>query len=124
MENNYQSIELTVKLVAKTGLFFACVDGEYSESEKIFIENYINNLAKVGPVDEVKEMLENALNVRFTLDEVIADTRERLGYVPEPEDKKAIVMSMFNFIQHVITADGVEHPNEVEALQKWAEALV
>jgi hypothetical protein len=33
-------------------------------------------------------------------------------------------MSMYNFIQRVITADGVEHPNEVEALQKWAEALV
>ena len=108
MENNYDSIELTVKLVAKTGLFFACVDGEYSESEKIFIENYINSLS----------------NVRFTLDEIVADTRQLLGYFPEVEDKKAIVMSMYNFIQRVITADGVEHPNEVEALQKWAEALV
>ena len=124
MENNYDSIELTVKLVAKTGLFFACVDGEYSESEKIFIENYINSLSKVGPVDEVKDMLQNALNVRFTLDEIVADTRQLLGYFPEVEDKKAIVMSMYNFIQRVITADGVEHPIEVEALQKWAEALV
>ena len=64
------------------------------------------------------------MNVRFTLDEIVADTRQLLGYFPEVEDKKAIVMSMYNFIQRVITADGVEHPNEVEALQKWAEALV
>lgn len=124
MENDYKSIELTIKLVAKTGLFFACVDGTYADSEREFIENYINNLSKVGPVDEVKEMLENALNVHFTLDEIVADTRQLLGYFEQPEDKQAIVMSMFNFIQHVITADGVEHPAEVEALKQWAEAIV
>ena len=124
MEENYQSIELVVKLMAKTGLFFASVDGEYSQSERIFIENYINSLSQVGPVDEVKDMLQNSLNMRFTLDEIIADTRQLLGYFNEPEDKKAIVMSMYNFIQQVILADGVEHPAEKDALLKWANALV
>jgi len=80
MEENYQSIELVVKLMAKTGLFFASVDGEYADSERIFIENYINQLSKVGPVDEVKDMLENALNQHFTLGEIIADTRQLLTY--------------------------------------------
>ncbi len=124
MEEKYQSIELVVKLMAKTGLFFASVDGEYSQSERIFIENYINSLSQVGPGDEVKDMLENALNTRFTLDEIIADTRQLLGYFPEVEDKKAIVLSMYNFIQQVIQADGVEHPAEKEALLQWANALV
>ncbi|MBO5539975.1 MAG: TerB family tellurite resistance protein [Muribaculaceae bacterium] len=124
MEEKYQSIELVVKLMAKTGLFFASVDGEYSQSERIFIENYINSLSQVGPVDEVKDMLENALNTRFTLDEIIADTRQLLGFFPEVEDKKAIVLSMYNFIQQVIQADGVEHPAEKDALLQWANALV
>ena len=124
MEEKYQSIELVVKLMAKTGLFFASVDGEYSQSERIFIENYINRLSQVGPVDEVKDMLENALNTRFTLEEIIADTRQLLGYFPEVEDKKAIVLSMYNFIQQVIQADGVEHPAEKDALLQWANALV
>ena len=113
-----------MKLMAKTGLFFASVDGEYSQSERIFIENYINSLSQVGPVDEVKDMLENALNTRFTLEEIIADTRQLLGYFPEVEDKKAIVLSMYNFIQQVIQADGVEHPAEKDALLQWANALV
>ena len=124
MEEKYQSIELVVQLMDKTGLFFASVDGEYSQSERIFIENYINSLSQVGPVDEVKDMLENALNTRFTLDEIIADTRQLLGYFPEVEDKKAIVLSMYNFIQQVIQADGVEHPAEKDALLQWANALV
>ena len=124
MEEKYQSSELVGKLMAKTGLFFASVDGEYSQSERIFIENYINSLSQVGPIDEVKDMLQNSLNMRFTLDEIIADTRQLLGYFNEPEDKKAIVMSMYNFIQQVILADGVEHPAEKDALLKWANALV
>ena len=124
MEEKYQSIELVVKLMAKTGLFFASVDGEYADSERIFIENYINQLSKVGPVDEVKDMLENALNQHFTLDEIIADTRQLLTYFAQPEDKQAIVMSMASFIEQVILADGVEHPAEKEAFLNWANALV
>lgn len=124
MEQNFQSIELVVKLMAKTGLFFASIDGEYSQSERIFIENYINSLANMGPIDEVKEMLENALNVRFTIDEIIADTRQLLSYFPSVADKQAIVLHLYDFIQRVIMADGVEHPAEKEALVQWANALV
>ena len=124
MEENYQSIELVVKLMAKTGLFFASVDGDYSPSEKEFIESYINKLASVGPVDEVKEMLENSLNVRYTLDEIIAETKQLLNYFSQPEDKQAIVVSMANFIEQVIMADGVEHPEEKQAFLQWANALV
>jgi hypothetical protein len=124
MEENYQSIELVVKLMAKTGLFFASVDGEYADSERTFIENYINQLSAVGPVDEVKDMLENALNQHFTLDEIIDETRQLLTYFTQPEDKQAIVMSMANFIEQVIRADGVEHPAEKQAFLAWANALV
>ncbi len=124
MEENYQSIELVVKLMAKTGLFFASVDGEYADSERTFIENYINQLSAVGPVDEVKDMLENALNQHFTLDEIIDETRQLLTCFTQPEDKQAIVMSMANFIEQVIRADGVEHPAEKQAFLAWANALV
>ena len=124
MEEKYQSIELVVKLMAKTGLFFASVDGEYADSERTFIENYINQLSAVGPVDEVKDMLENALNQHFTLDEIIDETRQLLTYFTQPEDKQAIVMSMANFIEQVIRADGVEHPAEKQAFLAWANALV
>ncbi len=110
--------------MAKMGLFFASVDGEYADSERTFIENYINQLSAVGPVDEVKDMLENALNQHFTLDEIIDETRQLLTYFTQPEDKQAIVMSMANFIEQVIRADGVEHPAEKQAFLAWANALV
>ena len=124
MQDNYQSIELVVKLMAKTGLFFASIDGEYAQSEREFIENYISSLANVGPIDEVKDMLQNSLNVHFTLDEIIADTRQLLDYFPQGEDKQAIVLSMAHFIEQVILADGQEHPAEKEAFEQWANALV
>lgn len=124
MQDNYQSIELVVKLMAKTGLFFAGIDGEYAQSEREYIENYISSLANVGPIDEVKDMLQNSLNVHFTLDEIIADTRQLLDYFPQGEDKQAIVLSMAHFIEQVILADGQEHPAEKEAFEQWANALV
>lgn len=124
MEQNYKPIELVVHLMAKTGLFFAALDGVYAPSERAFIENYINRLASVGPVDEVRQMLQNSLNLRFTLEEIVADTRQLLNYFPSPADKRAIVLAMYNFIQKVIMADGVEHEREKEALAQWANALV
>ena len=123
MEQNTQAIELVVKLVAKTGLFFSCVDGEYADSERQFIENYLSQLSKVGPIDEVEEMLRNALHNHFTLDEVVADTKALLAQFDRPGDRQMVIMSLYQFIDKVIKADGVENPDERQALIDWAKAL-
>ena len=123
MDKELRAIEIVVNLVAKTGLYFGCVDGNYDESERRFIENYIGQLSRVGDVSEVQAMIEHALDQHFTLEEIIADTKELLASFDEPTARQAIIMSLFQFIDAVIKADGVEHPAEREALIKWAEAL-
>lgn len=123
MEQNYQPIALTIRLMTKLGLYFAAVDGEYSQSEYIFIDNFINRLSQVGPVDDLRDMLNNALNTVYTLDEVVADTRQLLDCFESGEDKKAIILALANLIQGIIMADGTEHPNERQALLNWAQAL-
>lgn len=123
MEQDIKAIELIVKLVAKTGLYFSCVDGVYDDTERKFIENYIGQLSRVGDASEVKQMIEHALDQHFTHDEIVANTRELLSRFPSPNDRHAIVMALFQFVDSVIKADGVEHPAETEALIKWAEAL-
>lgn len=120
---DYRPIELVVKLMTKLGLYFASTDGEYSQSEYFFIDNYINRLSRLGPVDELRYMLNNALNTRYTHDEVVADTRQLLDCFDTPADKQAIVVALANFSQKVILADGVEHPGETQALMNWLQAL-
>ncbi|MBQ1724246.1 MAG: TerB family tellurite resistance protein [Muribaculaceae bacterium] len=120
---NTQAIELVVKLVAKTGLYFSCVDGEYADSERQFIENYLAQLSKVGPVDEVQDMLRKALYNRFTLEEVVADTKALLAQFDRPLDRQSIIMSLFQFIDKVVKADGVERGEEKSAIIAWAKAL-
>ena len=123
MEQNYSAIEQTIKLVAKTGLFFASLDGEYSQAERNFIENYKNRLAQVGPMNEVQHIFDTIWDHPVTLQEVINDTRSLLAMLPAPGDKQAVVASLANYIQHVIWADGTEHPAEREAAITWLNAL-
>jgi len=112
-----------MKVVAKTGLFFSCIDGEYADSERQFIENYINELAQYGGVDEVKALLENPMEKHYTLDEVVADTRELLESIESPADRRAIAITLADFIGQVVLADGVERPAEREAFIKWADSV-
>ena len=123
MDKDLKAIELVIGLVAKTGLYFSCVDGCYAESEKRFIENYIGQLSRVGDVSEVKDLLEHATDRHFTLEEIVADTKALLASFDSGEDRQAILLSLYNFIDNVIKADGVEHPAEREALLHWLEAL-
>lgn len=123
MEQNYSAIEKTINLVAKTGLYFASVDGDYSQAERNFIENYKARLSQVGPMNEVQYIFDHVWDHPVTLQEVINETRELLDMMPAPADKQAIVASLAGYIQHVIMADGVEHPDEREALITWMNAL-
>ena len=118
-----QAIEQTIRLVAKTGLFFASLDGEYSQAERNFIDNYKNRLAQVGPVSDVQHTFDTIWDHPITLQEVINDTRALLDLLPTVGDKQAVVASLANYIQQVIWADGSEHPAERDAAINWMNAL-
>ncbi len=123
MEQNYQAIEQVVRLAAKTGLYFASVDGNYSAAERQFIENYKNRLAQVGPVSDVQNIFDQIWQKPVSLSEVINDTKSLLQLMPTAADRQAVVVTLANYIQRIIMADGMEHPAEREALNTWLKSL-
>lgn len=115
-------IEKVIKLVAKTGLFFAHADGEYDVREKKFIDGFIDKLAQIGPVDEVKAELEVSLAKAYTLDEIVAETKDLLVSFNMPE-QDVIKLTLRQFVANVINSDCVEKKAETELFRDWIKAL-
>ena len=122
MENE-NTLELVIKLVAKTGLFFAKVDGNYSMRERAFMKSYIDQLVQSGGTeDEVRTLLGDIERRSITLDEVVADTRELLSQLSE-NDARIVKLMLYSYINDVVKADGDDCPAEKEAFVAWSKAL-
>ncbi|MBM6993449.1 MAG: hypothetical protein I3J02_09340 [Prevotella sp.] len=112
-----------VRLMAKTGLFFANADGNYAASENRYLDKFIANIEGVGDLeDELREEIKQSLNQKFTLDEVVDDTRELLNGFSATE-QKAILHALHSFISDVIRADEKLHPLEKENFKAWEKAF-
>lgn len=116
------AISKVIMLAAKTGLFFAKADGNYNVAEKQFIESFIDKLAAIGPVDEVKDSLEGLLQRPLTLDEIEADTDSLLNEFNGLE-RMLVRATLTQFVQRVIAADGQKHEKEVELFEAWQKAI-
>ena len=117
-----EAISKVIMLAAKTGLFFANADGNYNVAEKQFIESFIDKLAAIGPVDEVKDSLEGLLQRPLTLDEIEADTDSLLDEFNGLE-RMLVRATLTQFVQRVIAADGQKHEKEVELFEAWQKAI-
>ncbi len=115
-------IEKVIKLVTKTGLFFAHADGVYDVREKKFINSFIDKLAEIGPVDEVKAEIEGSLTKTYTLEEIVAETKDLLKDFNEPE-QDVIKLTLRQFVTNVINSDYVEKKAESELFETWKKAL-
>ncbi len=118
-----KAIEKTIKLLAKVGLFFAKADGKYTDKEENFIAKFIDRLA--GDGDDRKEaeaLLEGYLDKTFTLDEIIADTKDLLSGFNETE-QGVITLMLNGFIDQVIEADGKESAAELKNYEAWQKAI-
>lgn len=112
-----------IKLVAKTGLFFANVDGEYDTKEREFIENFIANIEEVGSIeDELKYDVKDTLNHTYTLDDIVSDTKALIdGFNDEESD--AILKTLNAFVTNVIKADGKVVDEEATTYNEWRAQL-
>lgn len=117
-----EAISKVIMLAAKTGLFFAKADGQYDVAEKQFIESFIDKLAAIGPVDEVKESLEGLLQRNITLEEIDADTDSLLAEFSGLE-KMLVRATLTQFVQRVIQADGQKHEKEEALFEAWKAAI-
>ena len=106
-------------LVARTGVFFANCDGEYDKLEDKFISEFILQMIKDGI--EVEDSLKELIDIKSekcTIDDVINSTKELLNQV-DGEERTQIVDMLKDFIEKVINADGVVHPNEEKYVEQW-----
>lgn len=112
-----------IKLVAKTGLFFANVDGKYDAKEREFIENFIANIEEVGSIeDELKYDVKDTLNHTYTLDDIVSDTKALIdGFNDEESD--AILKTLNAFVTNVIKADGKVVDEEATTYNEWRAQL-
>ena len=118
-----EKIIQVVKLTAKTGLFFASVDGIYQERERQYIDDYVSGIEQIGDITpELKEEVYEALNRKFTLNEIILDTRNLLDGFHEVE-RLSILKGIRSFITKVMNVDGHVHPLEHENYKLWKLAF-
>lgn len=112
-----------VKLMAKTGLYFAHCDGNYSQSEKDFLEAYVSGIEMIGAIDdEVKQSVYSTFDSTYTLEEVVNETEDVLeGF--EPKDRGTILTEMKHFINKVIRLDEKLNTKEQAEYEKWKAAL-
>ena len=120
---NLKTLEQVIKLVAKTGLFFAKVDGEYTEREQAFMQAYIDKLVEAGGTpEEVQAIIGDMENQPITLDEVIADTHALLNSLP-PNDARIVKIMLFSYVSDIVAADGEDCPAEKAAFDAWNQSL-
>ncbi|MBR1541566.1 MAG: hypothetical protein IJ628_03015 [Bacteroidaceae bacterium] len=118
-----EPIEKVIKLVAKTGLFFAHADGKYDAREKRYIQYFIDKLSEIGPVDEVLEKeITGSLNKEYSLQEIVDETKDLLKNFNEPE-QDVIKLTLKQFVTNVINSDCVENNAEKENFNAWQKAL-
>lgn len=100
-----EKLENVVRLMAKTGLFFANCDGQYAQPEKDFIEGFIAQIEQIGTIDEtLKKEVTGAIDRKYTLEEIVRDTQEVLeGF--NRDEQKAILLTIDAFVAKVIKAD-------------------
>lgn len=106
-------------LIARTGVFFANCDGEYDKLEDKFISEFILGMMDRGI--EVKDSLKELIDIKSekcSIDDVINSTKEFLNEVNEDERPQVVDM-LKDFIEKLINADGVIHPNEAKYFEQW-----
>ena len=113
----------TIKLMAKTGLFFANSDGNFAERERDFLENFVGGIESVGDIsDELKAEVKDTLNHSYDLDGIVKETLQLVeGF--NDDERKAILITTSLFIRKVILSDTRVESKERENYELWKKAV-
>ena len=111
--------QLLLQVIMELGKFFMMCDGETDEREVKFINDYKGQLIKQGEAtQEQLQAIEAAMPDSITFDYLIEQTQKLLGYATE-EEREALRNELSSFIEKVIMADEVLHPNEEKYFEEW-----
>lgn len=118
-----ETLVKVVKLMAKTGLYFAHCDGDYSQSEKDFLESYVSGIEMIGSIDdELKQSVYSTFDHTYSLDEIVGESREVVDVFPA-DQRQVILKEMLHFIEKVICIDKKIDTAERTEYMKWKAAL-
>ncbi len=118
-----EKIVSVVKLMAKTGLFFAHADGSYQRAEKRYIDNFVSGLNQIGDLDDaLRNEVTDTLHHTYTFEEIVADTKALVADFSDKE-RGAILRSIKGFINKVIRADSKVDSAERVAYEQWKAAF-
>ena len=118
MEQKKQQL---IKLVMELGSFFSNCDGDFDEREAAFIDNYIDKISHVeGIIKEDLYSIKESVHNMPDMDYLIQET-EKMVNVVEEREKIPLLRTLSYFINGVIEADGLIHPNETKFYQKWKD---
>jgi hypothetical protein len=104
-------------LVAKTGVFFAQCDNDFSIEENQVIESYLKNIDKMGVSG-----LDKSCAKGLTIDKIIEETNAYSAGL-KAEELTIFKKKMLGFIELVIMADGKRDPAEIENFKKYQSGV-
>lgn len=110
-------------LIVRTILFFSKCDNDYDDREKLFVERYIKSLERNNCLEQsTKQLLANADNEQFTIQEIVAQTKDFLSKI-DPKEVPSAIEELEKFIDLIINADGVLAKEEVENFNIWKSEI-
>ena len=113
--------KLLIKLIIELGKFFMECDGDIDEKEIKFINDYTDQMVAKGEATLAEmKAIEDSIEKELTIDYLIEQTKELLGYATE-EEKGTLREALSSYIQKIIMADGILHPNEVKLYKAWKD---
>lgn len=113
----------TIKLMAKTGVFFAHCDGKYDQHEVDFLNGFLGGIDHIGDIDEtLRQEIKDSLNHTYTLEDIIEETQQLLEGFNEDE-QKAIITSIYLFIRKVLVSDKNLESVEKKNFRLWKDTF-
>lgn len=112
-----------IKLVMELGSFFANCDDDYNQREADFLDDYVNKIAESQqlPKNElisIRETLQPSIDIKYLILETMK-MQESVG----KEERYPLLKTLSYFINGIIEADGIIHPNETKFYTEWKKAL-
>ena len=118
-----QRIIDTIRLMAKTGLFFANCDGNYTQRERDFVEGFVSGIEQIGSIDDdLKNEVLDSINHAYSLDEIVEATNLLVKDFNDDE-RKAILATINGVINKVIRVDKNVNSAEQNAYKAWKEGV-
>ena len=113
----------SVKLMVKTGRYFAHCDGNYDENERKLLEAFAGSVDMLADIsdEQKKEVLEN-LGEETTVDQLVEETKSLLER-SHPRERKRMLEVFDQFIRMTIASDHRIERVELASYMEWRKKM-